>query len=73
MDADILLLQETHNATLNDEQTWTTEWGGQAFWSRGENRSRGVAILIKPNSKMDMNIVDIQTDHDRRVVSITEQ
>ena len=70
LDADIILLQETHNATFNDEQTWTTEWGGQAFWSRGDNRSRGVAILIKPNSKMDMTIEDTQTDHEGRVVSI---
>lgn len=31
--ADIYLLQETHNAGPQDEQNWTREWGGLAVWS----------------------------------------
>ena len=68
MDADIYLLQETHNATEKDEKIWTTEWGGKTFWSRGDNRSRGVAIFINP--KFEINIENQKTDRDGRVVSI---
>ena len=70
LDNDIFLLQETHNATMDDENLWTKEWGGQTFWSRGEKRSRGVAIMINPNTKLDINIEDVQTDSEGRTVSI---
>ena len=66
--ADICLLQETHNLTKTDEDKWTREWGGQAFWSPGSHRSRGVVILINP--RFTGNITKVLHDLDGRIVTI---
>ena len=66
--ADIYLLQETHNVSDHDEQTWTQEWGGSCIWSRGSNRSCGVGILLKPG--LDGTIASKRHDNDGRVVSM---
>ena len=44
--ADIFFLQETHSVP-NDETFWLSEWGGLGFFSHGDDKSRGVAILIR--------------------------
>ena len=67
--ADFYLLQETHNDTDRHETQWTTEWGGQCMWSRGTNRSRGVAILLPPGSNKHVN--NIRRDTEGRVLSVT--
>ena len=41
---DILCLQETHS-DRETEKLWTSEWGGDAFYSHGTTNSCGVAIL----------------------------
>ena len=41
-------MQETHS-TLESEQKWRTEWNGDIFFSHGDSKSKGTAILI--NSK----------------------
>ncbi len=64
--ADIVCLQETHNDSEKDEDRWTKEWGGSCLWSRGTNRSRGVAILVKPG--LDCNISNIRKDRAGRVI-----
>jgi exonuclease III len=46
---DVILLQETHCHLKRHEKQWGLEWGGQSVWSRGTNRSRGVAVLFKRN------------------------
>ena len=50
---DILCLQETHS----DEesiQMWKNEWGGQLIVSHGTSTARGVMILVKKSSKIDI-------------------
>ena len=44
--ADILVLQETH-CTTKDQDLWTNEWGGLAFFSNYTSTARGVCILIR--------------------------
>ncbi len=61
------LLQETHVATVTDEQTWTQEWGGSCVWSRGSHRSCGVGILLNPNSEATFK--SHLRDNEGRVVS----
>ena len=42
----IFLLQETHSS-LQMEQQWKNEWGGEIYFSHGATNSRGVCILLK--------------------------
>ena len=42
----VLCIQETHSS-VQDENLWTSEWGGQAYYSHGEKNARGVAVFIK--------------------------
>ena len=65
--ADICILQETHNENAEDEENWGREWGGKCIWSRGTHRSCGVGILLRPNS--ETTIVTTKHDNDGRVVS----
>jgi len=41
------LLQETHSEP-NDENVWTSEWGGKILFSHGTSWKKGVCILISP-------------------------
>ena len=52
---DILVLQVTHLANLSQGKTCKKEWGGQAVWSPGSNRSAGVAVLIYLNSSVTLS------------------
>lgn len=61
------MLQETHNASENDEKKWTAEWGGQTLWSRGTNRSCGTAVFFNP--KLDCDIDKVITDNEGRVLA----
>ena len=65
---DIFVLQETHLADLSQGKTWEKEWGGQAVWSPGSNRSAGVAVLIHPNSSVTLS--DHNTDLAGRVLAV---
>ena len=49
MKYDIHLLQET-NSTSRDANLWLNEWGGEGVFAHGDERSRGVGILVKPGS-----------------------
>lgn len=69
LNADVYCLQETHNTSNKETDEWTKEWGGVAQWSHGSNRSRGVAILF--HQKHEVDITEIKTDRDGRVVSVT--
>ena len=53
---DILCLQETH-CVKDQEQLWTTEWGGRTLYSHGTANSKGVAILVKKNVPIDISQV----------------
>ena len=54
-------LQETYSE-LNDENIWSSEWGGAILFSHGTTQSKGVCILMNPsfnftfeNSHKDQN------------------
>ena len=59
--ANIYLLQETFS-NPKDERIWSAEWGGQIFYSHGSDHSKGVCELIKPNSPIHVEIVELDTN-----------
>ena len=65
MGAEVILLQETHS-DQQLEDIVRNEWGGECFFSHGDNRSRGVAILLRPRSKIEP--IDIISDKDGRYI-----
>ena len=65
---DIVMLQETHCHLKRDEYRWSREWDGQSVWSRGANRSRGVAILF--NRRYRYHISNIQIDSNGRYIHL---
>ena len=63
----ISLLQETHSS-IDDEVTWGKDWGGKILFSHGSTSSRGVAVLI-PNKLMSkVNISDVISDENGRIL-----
>ena len=64
--ASVYLLQETFS-NPNDEKIWSAEWGGQVFYSHGSDHSKGVCILIKPNSPYHAEIVELDI-HGRFII-----
>lgn len=48
LQADIVLLQETH-CTEKDQKIWLSEWGGKGFFSNGRSNARGVCTLFQRN------------------------
>ena len=61
------MLQETH-ITLEDEENWSREWGGQVIYSHGTRSSRGTCIMFAPH--MDLTIHRTCTDENGRFVII---
>ena len=59
--ANVYLLQETFS-NPKDERIWLAEWGGQIFYSHGSEHSKGVCVLIKPNSPIQVEIVELDTN-----------
>lgn len=55
--ADIFFIQETHSEKA-DETYWLNEWGGQGYFSHGDCRSRGVAILFRPGFKVEIHNIE---------------
>ena len=47
--ATIYCLQETYSLA-SDEREWSSEWGGRIIFSHGTAHSKGVCILLNPNS-----------------------
>ena len=54
-------LQETFSNS-RDEKVWAAEWGGQIFYLHGSDHSKGVCILIKPDSTLNADVVDVNTN-----------
>ena len=63
--ATIFCLQETFSQP-DDEQVWTAEWGGKIFFEHGTTHSKGVCILLNPNSKLGLEM--IQTESQGRIL-----
>ena len=54
---DIIILQETHSVE-SDEELWRKQWGGQTLFAHGTNTTNGTCILIKPNTDIEMKLID---------------
>lgn len=61
----VFCLQETYSLS-NDEKVWSSEWGGQTIYSHGTAHSKGVCILLNPNSTFHFR--SIQTDPQGRFI-----
>ena len=59
--ANIYLLQETFS-NPKDERIWSAEWGGQISYSHGSEHSKGVCVPITPNSLIQVDIVELDTN-----------
>ena len=64
----IFFLQETHLTDALQGKAWEKEWGEQAAWSPGSNRSAGVAVLVHPSSAV--KLADQRVDLAGRVVTV---
>ena len=62
------MLQETHIDNINQLKLCKTEWKGEIFASFGTSQSRGVMILIKPNSVIE--VVKFEVDQEGRVICL---
>ena len=49
-DLQCILLQKSYSNCAN-EKLWVCEWGGKIFFAHGDNKSRGVAALLKNSFK----------------------
>ena len=56
--ASVFCLQETYSLS-EDEKIWSAEWGGKIVFTHGTAHSRGLCILLNPNSTFDFD--NIQT------------
>ena len=65
VNADILILQETHSEK-DCEEIWKNEWGGFCFFSHGNSQSRGIGVFI--TKKLQDNVSNILQDDDGRLV-----
>ena len=59
--ANVYFLQGTFSNS-RDEKVWAAEWGAQIFYSHGSDHSNGVCILIKPNSTLHADIVELDSN-----------
>lgn len=67
---DLIFLQETHS-TIQDEQKWKIEWGGQIWFNHGLSNSRGVAVLLPKRSPI--KIEEISTELEGRLLILQLQ
>lgn len=63
--ATIFCLQETYSQP-DDEKIWSAEWGGKIVFCHGTAHSKGVCILLNPNSSINFDVV--QSDHQGRIL-----
>ena len=59
--ASIFCLQETFSKK-DDEQIWTSEWGGKIIFSHGTEHARGVCLMVNPNSFFQVESVEIDQE-----------
>jgi len=65
--ADLILLQETHSSSETEFQ-WQNEWGGKIYFSHGSHNSRGVAVVCKNGSNIDVK--QIHRDNNGRIIIV---
>ena len=57
----VCFLQETFSNS-RDKKVWAAERGGQIFYSHGSDHFNGMCILIKLNSTLHADIVELDTN-----------
>ena len=57
---DVVFLQETHCANINEGKYWGSNFTGKCFWSFGSNFSCGVGILLKHS--LPYKVINIDFD-----------
>ena len=68
LQADIILLQETHS-DKGKENLWKTEWNNkQLFFNHGETNSKGVLTAISKDDNIE--IMNIRSDSKGRVLTL---
>ena len=71
---DIVFLQETHCHLKKDVNQWNKEWAGSKlhnYWTMGNSRSKGVAILFsKRFCERDFDVTDVLIDPNGRSVKL---
>ena len=67
--ADLICLQETHSEP-DTNNVWQNEFGGKTFWSNFTTQARGVAIMIKKNSEVDVIQAFQSSKYDGRIIGI---
>ena len=60
-------LQESYSEP-NDENIWSSEWGGVIFFSHGTTHSKGVCILMNPS--FNFTFENSHKDPNGRIVSM---
>ena len=65
--ATIFNLQETFSKQ-EAEKAWSAEWGGKILFSHGSEHSKGVSILVYPNSTFQLSTVEIDS-HGRYIIA----
>ena len=63
--ATVFCLQETYSLP-DDENVWCAEWGGKIIFSHGTAYSKGVCILLNPNSTFYLD--NVQIDPEGRIL-----
>lgn len=64
---DVCFMQETHSS-LNSENEWRHQWGGNIIFSHGARNARGVMILVRP--EFDFKIIDMNKDEQGRLLEV---
>ena len=62
---DVILLQETH-CIDTDIFKWSKEWAGHSLWNVGTNNSKGVSILLKRGT--NLNVIKQWNDTSGRIM-----
>ena len=64
--ATIFCLQETYSQP-DDEKIWSAEWGGKIIFFHRTAHSKGVCILLNPNSSFNFDVVQ-SIDHQGKIL-----
>ena len=66
----IVFLQETFS-TVDIEERWRSDWGGNGVFSHGTNHSKGVAIMF--GADLDLHVKQLLVDNEGRKIFIKWQ
>ena len=65
---DIVFIQETHIDNINIAKELESTFNGKCFWSFGNNRSRGVAVIL--NNRLHYVLNTFKFDYEGRIIKL---